>query len=199
MKASDKGKPPLEDVCTIAVTIKDINDNPPIFDRANYDVPVAAVRFYFINIWPTLTKLFLKLIKGFPSSNSVLRYFVRSCFQIKTMDVSYQRNSLSFALMFLKQERSKWKSTIYWLNTLKYLMTVIRFFTLILSMIYFMNTNNTQLIFDSLFWLWNIVQDMEVNKLIMRVSATDVDEGENQRITYELRPDRFPADLDYFK
>ena len=30
-------------------------------------------------------------------------------------------------------------------------MTVIRFFTLILSMIYFMNTNNTQLIFDSLF------------------------------------------------
>ena len=62
-----------------------------------------------------------------------------------------------------------------------------------------MNTNNTQLIFDSLFWLWNIVQDMEVNKLIMRVSATDVDEGENQRITYELRPDRFPADLDYFK
>ena len=40
---------------------------------------------------------------------------------------------------------------------------------------------------------------MEVNKLIMRVSATDVDEGENQRITYELRPDRFPADLDYFK
>ena len=45
VKASDHGKPPLEDVCTIAVKITDINDNPPIFDRANYDVPVAQVCF----------------------------------------------------------------------------------------------------------------------------------------------------------
>ena len=30
VKASDHGKPPLEDVCTIAVKIKDINDNAPI-------------------------------------------------------------------------------------------------------------------------------------------------------------------------
>ena len=44
VKASDHGKPPLEDVCTIAVKIKDINDNAPIFDRANYDVPVPQVR-----------------------------------------------------------------------------------------------------------------------------------------------------------
>ena len=44
VKAGDQGKPPLEDVCTIAVKIRDINDNPPIFDRANYDVPVAQVR-----------------------------------------------------------------------------------------------------------------------------------------------------------
>ena len=43
VKASDQGKPPLEDVCTIAVNIKDKNDNKPIFDRANYDVPVAQV------------------------------------------------------------------------------------------------------------------------------------------------------------
>ena len=45
VKVSDHGKPRLEDVCTIYVTIKDINDNPPIFDRANYDVPVAQVKY----------------------------------------------------------------------------------------------------------------------------------------------------------
>ena len=33
----------------------------------------------------------------------------------------------------------------------------------------------------------------------MRVSATDVDEGENHRITYELRAENFPADLEYFR
>jgi len=83
VKASDHGKPPLEDVCTIAVKIMDINDNPPIFDRANYDVPVA--------------------------------------------------------------------------------------------------------------------QDTEVGRKIMRVSATDVDEGDNQKITYELRAEKYPADIEYFR
>jgi hypothetical protein len=41
VKASDHGRPQLEDVCTLAVKVKDQNDNSPVFDRANYDVPVA--------------------------------------------------------------------------------------------------------------------------------------------------------------
>lgn len=41
VKVSDKGRPQLEDVCTLAVKIKDKNDNAPIFDRATYDVPIA--------------------------------------------------------------------------------------------------------------------------------------------------------------
>ena len=53
VKASDHGKPPLEDVCTIAVKIKDINDNAPIFDRANYDVPVPQVRQNIENVLET--------------------------------------------------------------------------------------------------------------------------------------------------
>jgi hypothetical protein len=44
VKASDNGRPQLEDVCTLAVKIKDVNDNAPIFDRSTYDVPIAQVR-----------------------------------------------------------------------------------------------------------------------------------------------------------
>ena len=33
----------------------------------------------------------------------------------------------------------------------------------------------------------------------MRVSATDVDEGENQKITYDLRAEKYPADIEYFR
>ena len=33
----------------------------------------------------------------------------------------------------------------------------------------------------------------------MRVSATDVDEGDNQKITYELRAEKYPADIEYFR
>lgn len=83
VKASDNGRPQLEDVCTLAVKVKDINDNSPVFDRANYDVPVA--------------------------------------------------------------------------------------------------------------------QDTPVGTQIMRVSATDVDEGENQKISYDLVATRIPNDLEYFE
>lgn len=77
MKASDNGKPPLEDVCTIAVKIKDKNDNSPIFDRASYDVPVAQVRKaveYLTDI------LGCELIKGFPwIPVRRLKFFVTFC------------------------------------------------------------------------------------------------------------------------
>ena len=44
VKATDKGRPALEDVCTLRVKIKDINDNAPVFDRSIYNVPIAQVR-----------------------------------------------------------------------------------------------------------------------------------------------------------
>ena len=44
VKATDKGRPALEDVCTLRVRIKDINDNTPVFDRSIYNVPIAQVR-----------------------------------------------------------------------------------------------------------------------------------------------------------
>ena len=83
VKASDNGRPQLEDVCTLAVKVLDKNDNSPVFDRANYDVPVA--------------------------------------------------------------------------------------------------------------------QDTQVGVQIMRVSATDVDEGDNQKITYDLAASRIPGDIEYFE
>lgn len=46
VKATDNGRPQLEDICTLAVKIKDKNDNSPVFDRASYDVPIAQVIFY---------------------------------------------------------------------------------------------------------------------------------------------------------
>lgn len=37
VQATDNGLPPLDDVCTFNVTIEDINDNPPVFNKAIYD------------------------------------------------------------------------------------------------------------------------------------------------------------------
>ena len=44
VKATDNGRPQLEDVCTLAVKIKDKNDNAPVFDRSSYDVKIAQVK-----------------------------------------------------------------------------------------------------------------------------------------------------------
>lgn len=37
VKASDKGTPSLEAICTFNVTIEDINDNAPMFDKSTYE------------------------------------------------------------------------------------------------------------------------------------------------------------------
>ncbi|GAB0089877.1 DE-cadherin [Sergentomyia squamirostris] len=37
VRATDNGRPALDDVCTFKVTIEDINDNPPVFDKAKYE------------------------------------------------------------------------------------------------------------------------------------------------------------------
>ena len=41
-------------------------------------------------------------------------------------------------------------------------------------------------------------QDMQVGDLITRISASDVDEGDNQRITYNLKASKYPSDIEYF-
>ncbi|XP_040151338.1 DE-cadherin-like [Anopheles arabiensis] len=43
VRATDNGQPSLDDVCTIKVTILDINDNPPVFDKDFYEA------FVFMN------------------------------------------------------------------------------------------------------------------------------------------------------
>lgn len=49
LKATDRGNPPLEGVCSFKVEIGDVNDNPPLFHRSEYhekvkqDTPVGNV------------------------------------------------------------------------------------------------------------------------------------------------------------
>nr|UZM07822.1 cadherin 3 [Geocoris pallidipennis] len=40
VRATDNGKPQLDDVCTLKVIIEDVNDNTPIFDKVNYQESV---------------------------------------------------------------------------------------------------------------------------------------------------------------
>lgn len=37
VRATDNGRPALDDVCTFKVIIEDINDNPPVFDKSKYN------------------------------------------------------------------------------------------------------------------------------------------------------------------
>lgn len=41
VRATDNGRPVLEDLCTIKITILDINDNSPAFDKQNNEAHVS--------------------------------------------------------------------------------------------------------------------------------------------------------------
>lgn len=45
VRATDNGKPHLDDVCTIKVTIEDENDNSPVFDKV---VSLSVFLFCFV-------------------------------------------------------------------------------------------------------------------------------------------------------
>ena len=42
-------------------------------------------------------------------------------------------------------------------------------------------------------------KDTKEGTPIMRVSATDIDEGDNQRITYEFQASQYQQDIEYFR
>lgn len=44
VRVTDHGRPALDDVCTFKVTIEDINDNPPVFDKSKYLEPLPEDR-----------------------------------------------------------------------------------------------------------------------------------------------------------
>lgn len=55
--ASDSGEPPLSANLTVLLEVQDVNDNPPVFERAEYTVTVieslpvnSQVSFYYILI-----------------------------------------------------------------------------------------------------------------------------------------------------
>lgn len=51
VRATDNGQPTLDDTCTIKVTIEDVNDNPPVFDKVvSADVIYISTFSCFIGI-----------------------------------------------------------------------------------------------------------------------------------------------------
>ena len=59
--------------------------------------------------------------------------------------------------------------------------------------------NDNKPIFDRGIYDDPVAQDTPIGTQILRVSATDVDEGDNQKIAYDLTATRIPGDIEYFE
>lgn len=65
VQATDNGRPPLDDVCTFKVTIEDINDNPPVFNKARYEESMSEDKqvCFGLNVSVlTFVHLFIRLL-----------------------------------------------------------------------------------------------------------------------------------------
>ena len=49
------------------------------------------------------------------------------------------------------------------------------------------------------YFIYVLFEDTKEGTPIMRVSATDIDEGDNQRITYEFQASQYQQDIEYFR
>uniref|UniRef100_T1PGQ5 Cadherin n=1 Tax=Musca domestica TaxID=7370 RepID=T1PGQ5_MUSDO len=78
VQATDNGRPPLDDICTFKVTIEDINDNPPVFNKARYDESMSE------DIQPNAAVMRISASDLDDGNNSIIEYEI-----LQERDYSY--------------------------------------------------------------------------------------------------------------
>ncbi|XP_001603649.2 DE-cadherin isoform X2 [Nasonia vitripennis] len=97
--ATDNGRPQLDDVCTFKVTVTDINDNAPVFDKVSYTESVPQD----LSIGREVMRVSATDIDD--GVNSVVRYKVKSLKNPE--DVTYFRIDFNTGVIFLNKTIDK--------------------------------------------------------------------------------------------
>ncbi|XP_055381774.1 DE-cadherin [Condylostylus longicornis] len=109
VQATDNGRPPLDDVCTFKVTIEDINDNPPVFNKAKYEELMSE---------DTLVNRVVMRISATDlddGNNSVVEYEI-----LPGRDYQYFRIDKAHGIIYLNRPIDKRPGQSYYINVRAY-------------------------------------------------------------------------------
>ncbi|XP_030373740.1 DE-cadherin [Scaptodrosophila lebanonensis] len=109
VQATDNGLPPLDDVCTFNVTIEDINDNPPVFNKARYDESMSE------NTAPDAVVMTISASDFDDRNNSIIEYEI-----LRERDYEYFRIEKESGIIYLNHAIDKRPGQQYTINVRAY-------------------------------------------------------------------------------
>ncbi|EDV36495.1 uncharacterized protein Dana_GF12987 [Drosophila ananassae] len=96
VQATDNGLPALDDVCTFNVTIEDINDNAPVFNKARYDESISE------NAQPDAVVMSISASDFDDGNNSIVEYEI-----LRERDFQYFKIDKESGIIYLTRPIDK--------------------------------------------------------------------------------------------
>ncbi|XP_062128404.1 DE-cadherin [Drosophila sulfurigaster albostrigata] len=109
VQATDNGLPPLDDVCTFNVTIEDINDNAPVFNKAFYDESMSE------NTNVDAVVMSISASDFDDGNNSIVEYEI-----LMERDYEYFKIDKESGIIYLKRSIDKRPGQTYTINVRAY-------------------------------------------------------------------------------
>ncbi|ALC40498.1 shg [Drosophila busckii] len=109
VQATDNGRPPLDDVCTFNVTIEDINDNPPVFNKAHYDESMSE------NTQLDAVVMSISASDFDDGNNSIIMYEI-----LRERDFQYFKIDKDSGIIYLSRPIDRRPSQMYTINVRAY-------------------------------------------------------------------------------
>ena len=172
LKAADKGKPSKEGFCQMTVTLIDVNDNPPTFDKAVYEASIPEESHWGARV----VAVSANDPDGGPSN--VFYSFGNSgvsCFHINGQGVI----TLSCRLNYnhIKQYSFTVKASDGLLDSTAVVIVNVT------------DSNTYAPIFKKRSYTASVLEDVKRGALVVEVLATDGDHGLNAKISYSFEGD----------
>ena len=168
--AMDGGTPPRSSTSRVAITVSDVNDEPPTFSQSQY---IANISENLDARRPVIQVI----AEDRDSLVSVINYFIRSGNINSAFSIDSQGGLITTRIRLDREDQASYNLLVVASdgnneNTTHVLITVL-------------DINDETPTFDlSLYSPASVTEDLSVGSEVLRVQATDLDEGVNGRVTY---------------
>ena len=175
VEARDQGSPSLNAIATVSITVLDRNDNDPRMAQRVYDIVVSESA--------PLGSEVLKVVATDPDENSEVRYEIMGGNAGSAFTISSHQGA---GLITIAQPLDYNKSKFYKLSV-NAVDSGGRFDTATVN-INVTDSNNHAPRFEATPYIEDVFEDTPIGSTVLVLSASDLDYGQNSKISYKIVP-----------